>query len=100
MEQLDRTIYHFLTFPDQAAWDALVTKLGWDVQGQFVIGPIGQTAYVVGPNYYQHTDGTREPREGFLVNTEGQLPPEMMVYALPQRPQFPKAVMLGDDYGK
>ena len=94
--KLDRSIHNFLTLPDQATWDALVAQLGWDVQGQFVIGPIGQTAYVMGPNYFEHEDGTREPREGFLVNTEGQLPDEMLAYALPQRPQFPKAVMLGD----
>jgi hypothetical protein len=93
---LDRSIHHFLTLPNKAAWDALVAKIGWEVQGDFVIGPLGQTAYVFGPNYFLHEDGTREPREGFLVNTEGQLPEEMAVYALPERPQYPKAVMLGD----
>lgn len=95
---LDRSIHHFLTLPDQSTWDALVKKIGWEVQGDFVIGPLGQTAYVFGPNYFEHEDGTREPREGFLVNTEGQLPDEMMAYALTQRPSNPKAVMLGDGH--
>ncbi len=92
---LDRSIHHFLTLPDQATWDALMQQLGWEIREQSVVGPLGQTAYVFGPNYFEHADGTREPREGFLINTEGQLPDELMAYALPKAPSHPKAVMVG-----
>lgn len=94
---LDRSIHNFLVLPSRAAWEALVQECGWTIQEhapEYANGPMGESAYGF-ENYFQHEDGTREPREGYLVNTEGQLPAKMLAYAAPEPPKNPKAVMLG-----
>lgn len=79
---------HFLTFPDKATWEAFE----WKTDGQYAEGPQGQFADIIGPNYYQAEDGTREPRPGFLVNVAGTLPETMRQYAMANPPQHPKRV--------
>ena len=81
---------HYLTLPDQATWEAF----GWATDGKYAYGPEGQFASIVGDNYYENTDGIREPRAGFLVNIVGELPEAMKQYALDGVPQYPKEVFL------
>ena len=85
---------YFLTLPDRATWEAF----GWvpeEIDASIQRGPKGQTAKVIGDNYFLHEDGTKEPREGFLVNIEGPLEEGMEQYALAERPKNPKSVFLG-----
>ncbi len=83
---------HYLTFPDRETWEAF----GWVPSecGMYAYGPNGEFADVIGENYYfQHEDGTREPRPGLLVNIAGSLPAELEQYAT-ETPQHPKRVFL------
>lgn len=80
---------HYLSFPDRATWDAF----GWyfdPQQPKYCYGPEGQSASIVGDNYFEHEDGTRELRPGFLVNIAGNLPEAMAEYALAEPPKNPK----------
>lgn len=84
---------YYLTLPNQATWEAF----DWRPSecGQYANGPDGQFADIIGGNYYQHEDGTREPRAGYLVNIAGLLPEVMQQYALDEAPIKPKRVFLG-----
>lgn len=81
---------HYLTLPDRKAWEAI----GWPASpcGNYAAGPDDQDADIIGDNYFLKEDGTREPRPGFLVNIEGELPKALQKYALPQAPENPKRV--------
>lgn len=83
-------MYHYLTFPDQATWETF----GWMASdcGQYAIGPNNAFADVVGDNYFEHADGSRELRGGFLVNIAGELTDGMAQYALKDTPKYPKRV--------
>lgn len=81
-------MHYFLTFPDRETWEAF----DWETDGMYAYGPNGEFADIIGDNYFQNEDGTREPRPGFLVNIAGELPTEFEQYALSEKPQHPKRV--------
>lgn len=83
-------MYYFLHFPDRATWEAF----GWllNESGTYAYGPNEAFADIIGENYFQHEDGTQEPRDGFLVNISGVLPEAMQQYALATAPKYPKRV--------
>jgi hypothetical protein len=83
---------HYLTLSDKKTWENLSKDWQPSECKTYAYGPNGEFADIIGPNYFEKEDGTREPRPGFLVNIAGELPAAMAEYALAEPPVSPKRV--------